>query len=151
MTVLLIEDDDDLRATMAEILVEQGHRVTAIGTIDDARKYLAAFLPTLIVLDGRLCGQSARSLLLEIDLRYPDARPAVLLVSGSWGSAELADEFSLPYLPKPFDLDRFVGLVRRLCGSSGSGERRIPLPIGLASAVATEPPRLAVGQTGRRQ
>src|SRR4051812_45209655 len=99
MAVLLIEDDDELRALMAEILLEQGHRVTAIDNLDDARKYLAAFLPTLIVLDGRLSGKSARSLLLEIDLRHHGARPPVLLVSGSWGSAELAEEFSLPYLP----------------------------------------------------
>src|SRR4051812_3919967 len=107
MAVLLIEDDDDLRALMAEILVEQGHRVTAIGTLDEGRRYLAAFTPTLVVLDGRLCGQSARTLLLELQLRHGDAPPPVLLVSGSWGSSELADEFSIPLLAKPFDCERF--------------------------------------------
>jgi DNA-binding response OmpR family regulator len=141
MAVLLIEDDDDLRATMAEILVDDGHRVTAVATIDEGRRYLAAFLPTLIVLDGRLNGMSARSLLLEIDLRHGDARPPMLLVSGSWGSSELAEEFGVTLITKPFDCDRFLDEVHRLAREPGSGAHVVastmPPPSGDRSHVAT--------------
>ena len=144
MAVLLIEDDDDLRAMMAEILLDQGHRVTAVSNLDDARKYLAAFLPTLIVLDGSLQGKSTRTLLLEMELRAPRPRPPVLLVSGSWGSGELAEEFSLPFLSKPFSIARFLELVQRLARNSGSGAR--PIVPALASA-----PAAAVAAAGNRR
>lgn len=78
--ILVIEDDEDARANLRDILELDGHRVETAGTGAEAltRADLASF--SAIVLDRRLPDGTADELLPKIKATAPDA--AVIIVTG---------------------------------------------------------------------
>ncbi|MGH7134561.1 MAG: response regulator, partial [Pirellulales bacterium] len=73
MTVLVVEDDEDTRANLCDILELDGHRVDAVGT---AREALAArdwSDVVMVILDRRLPDGSAEELLPRLKRLAPDA------------------------------------------------------------------------------
>ena len=114
MAVLVVEDDDSLRETMLEVLRVEGYRAIGVADLAAARACLRVVQPTLVILDAQLAGESARPLLHELAMIEADARPLVLLVSGSREASSIAEEFNVPYIKKPFDLEVFLADVERL-------------------------------------
>ena len=115
--VLVIDDDDDARATMTATLHHAGAIMTSAAAGDHALDDLRQFLPDLIVcdvrmprLDGVTFIKRLRERSLELGGRipvigvtaYPEAYPAY--EATALGFAAL--------LPKPLDLERLCRLVQ---------------------------------------
>ena len=107
-----MEDDDDLRETIAVVLSFHGYEVDAVASVAAAHHQLSKSRPNAIVVDALLGGESARGL-LEAIARDGD-HPPTLIVSGSPGAEKLAHDFSFPLLPKPFDVDELIDEVARM-------------------------------------
>jgi CheY-like chemotaxis protein len=112
-SVLVIDDDPDVRAFICESLAEQGYKVREAG---DGRAGLAAFAaerPDLIVLDFIMPGLSGAEVASRVLADRPEQ--AILFVSGySETDAVRSVAPNAPVLPKPFRaeaLERAVGLV----------------------------------------
>lgn len=114
MGILLVEDDDDLRETIAVVLSFHGYAVDAVANLADARRQLRETKPHVVVVDALLGGESARALLEDIVGLDEQARPPTLIVSGSPAAERLAHDFALPLLCKPFDVDQLIDHVERL-------------------------------------
>ncbi len=114
-TVLVVEDEEAVRAFEAEVLVEHGYRVLVAG---DAREALEieegceepiALLVTDVVMPGR----SGRELAQEFVRRRPEAR--VLYVSGYANDAFVSGgllEAGTWFLQKPFSPEALAHKVR---------------------------------------
>ncbi len=114
-TILLVEDDSDLRELLQEELEAEGYQVTACGDAEQGKAFLASQTPDLLISDLRLPGADGLSLLPNLSLA--SSPPAVLIIT-AFGSVQQAvkalqagaDDF----LTKPLEMDHFLLTVSRL-------------------------------------
>lgn len=109
--ILIVEDDEDLRTVLSDLLREEGWAVIAVESLSAAHVALATVRPALVLLDLRLQGQSSEMLLAELsDMVNPQT---TVVVSGSVEGASTAAEYGVLSVAKPFDIDALVATVRR--------------------------------------
>ncbi len=105
--VLLVEDDEDSRELLAEILRADFEILTA----RDGDEGLAVFErehPDVLITDESIPGMRGTQLAREIKLQRPEVR--VILVSG-YGHLKGAEHCDL-VLKKPLDVDGLTGALR---------------------------------------
>ena len=113
-TILLIEDDGEMRRLLERTLVRDGYRVVAVEDGDRALDWLGLCLeggslenvPALIVSDVRLPHFSGLELLEGLLCAAPEI--PVILITGFPSEETYAEAFELGavrVLAKPFDLD----------------------------------------------
>ena len=119
--VLIVEDDEDIRESLADFLADHGYRTAGAVNGPDALDQLgsAAAHPCAIILDLMMPVMDGRAF-REAQLQTPSlARIPVILVtahhetSQSWIDPTLADR-----LPKPLDLTVLLERLRRICGGA---------------------------------
>jgi CheY-like chemotaxis protein len=119
--VLLVEDDDDIRETLAEILLSEGYGVQAARNGREALEVLRREpLPGVILLDLRMPvmdGFEFRSHQLR-DARLRRVPVLVLTAANDPRdeSAETSDMATCGHLRKPIDLETLLATVARCCG-----------------------------------
>jgi CheY-like chemotaxis protein len=118
--ILLVEDDPALRSALAEVLRERGYHVTCAADGRDALAQLDGEAPSVILLDLAMPvmdGWTFRAVQRR-DPRYA-AIPTVVLSA----SLSAADPRSLATLEpdaalsKPFEIERLIETVQRLCAA----------------------------------
>jgi CheY-like chemotaxis protein len=114
-SILVVEDDDDCRTVLQDLLEISGYRVV---TCPDARRAVEA-------------ARAAPPALMLVDYMMPDAdggwvvqtlreaggelaRVPVVLTSGSSAVREIAEGLGVRSLEKPFDINRLLELVQSL-------------------------------------
>ena len=113
-TVLIVEDDPDLRRLMVRLLEHDGFVVNPVA---DGRQGLATLepMPDVIVADLMMPELDGEQFLMELRSRFPNARPKVVLVSASAIREEVAGRLEVDAtLPKPFDAEELREVVRAL-------------------------------------
>ncbi len=113
--ILLVDDEDLVRAGTAEMLLDMGHEVVEARSAAEALELLRGGLrPGLVITDFLMPGMTGAELAEEIRARAE--APPVLLATGyaQLAGHQLAD---LPLLPKPFRqhelAERIAPLVRK--------------------------------------
>lgn len=114
-SIVLVEDDRDLRELLQEELEAEGYQVIACGDAEQGKQLLATQAVDLLISDLRLPGADGLSLLPS--LASSDSPPAVLIIT-AFGSVQQAvkalqagaDDF----LTKPLEMDHFLLTVSRL-------------------------------------
>ena len=124
-TVVLVEDDGDVRASMAWMLEGHGFTVEAFGHPADFLLSPPPPAPCCVVLDLRLPEVSGIEVLCRMRARG-DATP-VILVTGHGdpkAEADARDQGAFDFLEKPFNEARLVdclGAAMRAAGQGGTG------------------------------
>ncbi len=114
-TILIIDDDADMRYSLARVLSTQGYKVTEAGSGEDG---VAAVkkgpAPDLIFLDIRMGGMSGIAALQHI--RSVNSRQLVILMT-AFGTAQTAIEAmkygAFDYIMKPFDPAKVLALAAK--------------------------------------
>src|SRR5688500_4298890 len=132
--VLIVDDDAGVRDVVAELLADDGFRVTTASNGQEALEKLWSMpAPALILLNLRMPvmnGWAFRSAMRQ----SPELRDIpVVIVSGSQGLPETAlDLEASGYLPKPLDVAVLLSTVRGHCfgdpheTATGTGPWRPP-------------------------
>jgi two-component system nitrogen regulation response regulator GlnG len=142
LRVWLVDDDASIRWVLERALRNDGMAPRAFDAAEPALAALRRDTPDVLITDIRMPGASG----IELLRRIRDARPAlpviVMTAHSDLGSAVSAYEGgAFEYLPKPFDIDQAVALVRRAAngtlgsGSDDAGAPRIPELLGKAPAM----------------
>ena len=142
LSVWLVDDDASIRWVLERALRNGGMAPRAFEAAEPALDALRRESPDVLITDIRMPGQSGLELLRKIR----DARPAlpviVMTAHSDLGSAVSAYEGgAFEYLPKPFDIDQAVALVRRAANANlqGAGDAgatpHIPELLGRAPAM----------------
>jgi two-component system, NtrC family, nitrogen regulation response regulator GlnG len=143
LKVWLVDDDASIRWVLERALRNDGMSPRAFEAAEPALDALRRDSPPdVLITDIRMPGASG----LELLRRIRDARPAlpviVMTAHSDLGSAVSAYEGgAFEYLPKPFDIDQAVALVRRAAsgalagGFDASGAPRMPELLGRAPAM----------------
>jgi DNA-binding NtrC family response regulator len=113
-TILLVEDDDDVRAVAADALEAEGYRVVTTATADEAwHAATAAGSIDLLLTDIVMPGMTGLDLARLLQTRFTGLR--VLLASGYPGEALPAtgvDQNGFQFLQKPYTATGLATKIR---------------------------------------
>jgi two-component system nitrogen regulation response regulator GlnG len=113
--VWIADDDQSIRWVLEKALGREGINCRSFGTADDVASALArGDKPAVLLSDIRMPGQSGLDLLRDIKLNQPMLPVIIMTAYSDLDSAVAAFQGgAFEYLPKPFDVDQAVELVRR--------------------------------------
>jgi two-component system phosphate regulon response regulator OmpR len=133
--LLVVDDDNRIRALLKEFLARAGFRVTAVGDAGAARRLMATLDFDLLVLDVMMPGEDGFSLVRWVRGDGPTRATPVLMLTARDAPGDRIQGLSLgadDYLAKPFEpqelLLRIEAILRRM-GVRSPG--RQPLALGL--------------------
>jgi len=142
LNVWLVDDDASIRWVLERALRQGGMAPTAFDHADTALAALRRDRPDVLITDIRMPGRSGLDLLTEIHDSQPELPVIVMTAHSDLDSAVAAYQGgAFEYLPKPFDIDQAVDLVRRAAqqkervDEAVSESRRIPEMLGQAPAM----------------
>jgi len=145
-SLLIVDDDPEVRGMIAEYLAGQGYEIAQAGNGEQMRQALARRVPDVVLLDLNLGGEDGLSLARYLrehhDIGIIMVTAASDVIDRIVGLEVGADD----YVSKPFDprelRARLKSLLRRVRGTVGAGE-------GLAGK-RTKVGRLMLDLAGRR-
>ncbi len=114
--VLVVDDDDDIADSIADVLRGGGYDVAQVGDGAAALAAAARAHPALVLLDWRLPSEPAGSALVrKLRDTCGFAVPVVVLSADPQSLAEARAAQVSDYLPKPFDVRDLLALVDEHC------------------------------------
>ena len=142
LRIWLVDDDASIRWVLERALRNGGMAPRAFEAAEPALDALRRESPDVLITDIRMPGQSGLELLKKIRSARPALPVIVMTAHSDLGSAVSAYEGgAFEYLPKPFDIDQAVALVRRAAhahpqaGIDSASTPRIPELLGRAPAM----------------
>jgi len=122
--ILMVDDDDAIRALLYEALSEKYECHTA-STADEALQYLEVEDYDAILTDIEMPGLDGISLLKRVQLR--DADTPVIFISGKGTETDrqrLIDLGAFAYLTKPFHLDEVEKIIEQALARKDSEQSK---------------------------
>jgi two-component system, NtrC family, nitrogen regulation response regulator GlnG len=118
--VWVIDDDRSIRWVFEKALAREGIPFKTFAQATEAMDALEATgAPQVLVSDIRMPGASGLDLLQNVKQRFPDLPVIIMTAYSDLESAVAAFQGgAFEYLPKPFDVDQAVELIRRALGES---------------------------------
>jgi two-component system response regulator PilR (NtrC family) len=150
LSLLVVDDEPDLRTLYELTLLREGYDVESAGSLEEAWQCLGARSYDAVITDMRLPDGTGLELLRRLDQA---GRPEKAVVITAYGSAENAVEAlkagAFDYLTKPVDLRQFRHVVASALGRPVASTGRAPAggaespsaakPSGPSSAPAMHP------------
>src|SRR4051812_49109870 len=112
--VWIIDDDRSIRWVFEKALTRENIAFKTFSSADEALGALGSETPQLVVSDIRMPGESGLELLQQAKQRFPNLPVIIMTAYSDLESAVAAFQGgAYEYLPKPFDVDHAVELIRR--------------------------------------
>ena len=154
LQVWLVDDDASIRWVLEKALKGSGMAARCFDQADSALTALRGEAPDVLMTDIRMPGRSGLELLKDIQGSRPGLPVIVMTAHSDLDAAVAAYQGgAFEYLPKPFDIDKAVDLVRRAAQQATvpidvDAERR-SIPELLGQAAAMQQVFRAVGRLSR--
>jgi two-component system nitrogen regulation response regulator GlnG len=154
LRVWLVDDDASIRWVLERALRNGGMLPRTFDAAEPALLALRGDAPDVLITDIRMSGQSGLELLKRIREARPTLPVIVMTAYADLGNAVSAYESgAFEYLPKPFDIDQAVDLVRRAARTgtpvTADGISAAPIPELLGRASAMQQVFRAIGRLSR--
>ncbi len=141
--VWIVDDDRSIRWVLEKALAREGIPYKTFTSAYEVMQALAVSQPQVLVSDIRMPGESGLALLSKIKERFPHIPVIIMTAYSDLDSAVAAFQGgAFEYLPKPFDVDHALALIRR-----AATETPVAPP---ANGAATEAPEM-LGQAPAMQ
>ena len=113
-TVWIVDDDRSIRWVLEKALQQEGMNTQSFDSADGVMGRLARQQPDVIISDIRMPGTSGLDLLAQIREQHPRLPVIIMTAHSDLDSAVASYQGgAFEYLPKPFDVDEAVSLVKR--------------------------------------
>src|SRR5512142_3364648 len=117
--VWIIDDDRSIRWVLEKALAREQIEFKSFASADEALAELPGNLPQMVISDIRMPGSSGLELLQKLRSEHPNLPVIVMTAYSDLESAVSAFQGgAFEYLPKPFDVDKAVELIRRAVDES---------------------------------
>jgi two-component system nitrogen regulation response regulator GlnG len=112
--VWIVDDDRSIRWVLEKALSREGIPFRSLSTAQEPAQALQHDQPQVLVSDIRMPGETGLELLASIKARHPRLPVIIMTAYSDLDSAVSAFRGgAFEYLPKPFDVDHAVALIRR--------------------------------------
>jgi len=134
LNVWIVDDDSSIRWVLERALKASGMQTRAFEDAQSAIESLKSGKPDVLVTDIRMPGKSGLTLLAEVQALHT-TMPVIVMTAHSDLDAAVAvyQGGAFEYLPKPFDIDEAVALVRR-----AANQREPTVTVDAATTVIPE-------------
>jgi two-component system, NtrC family, nitrogen regulation response regulator GlnG len=154
LTVWLVDDDASIRWVLERALKASGMQPRAFDEAQSALAALAGGEPDVLITDIRMPGTSGLKLLDQVQASHPRLPVIVMTAHTDLDAAVAAYQGgAFEYLPKPFDIDEAVALVRRAAhepaAAAGEPADHGQIPELLGHAPAMQEVFRAIGRLSR--
>lgn len=115
--VLVVDDEEGIRRMAVRLLAGLGHEVCAVASAAEAEAAVRTWRPDAVLCDYRLRGETAGAVLARFQLAAPELIGRTLLVTGATsdrGVVELAEQYGLPVIAKPFSAEELAVAIAGL-------------------------------------
>lgn len=113
--VLIVDDEETIRLSLKEGLMDIGYRVSTAGNGTAALKEIKSFKPQVIFLDMRLSQENGLELIPQIKEIDREAEVVIMTAYGDIQTAVRAiKEGAFDYINKPFDLQEIDIIIERV-------------------------------------
>ncbi len=120
--VWIVDDDRSIRWVLEKALEREGIAHQSFASAYEVLQALATSQPQVLVSDIRMPGESGLALLNTVKERYPHLPVIIMTAYSDLESAVAAFQGgAFEYLPKPFDVDHALALIRRATTQSPAG------------------------------
>jgi len=132
--ILVVDDEEDIRTLIDEILSEEGYRVATAADAAQARERFRDDSPSLVLLDVWMPDTDGITLLKEWS--RDGVTPCPVVIMSGHGTVETAVEATrlgaVDFVEKPLSLQKLLRTVERALqdGSQGTSGRDAALPVG---------------------
>lgn len=110
LTIVVADDDPDIRRLVAEILRDEGYRVLVAANGQEALALVRARAPALVLLDLQMPLLNGWEVLEQ--LRREDIRVPVVFMTAAYRARVEAERHRVAgFLAKPFDVDDLLAVV----------------------------------------
>ncbi|HMA12538.1 MAG TPA: nitrogen regulation protein NR(I) [Steroidobacteraceae bacterium] len=139
LRVWLVDDDASIRWVLERALKNAGMAPRLFEAAESALATLGSETPDVLMTDIRMSGKSGLDLLRNVHERHPGLPVIVMTAHSDLGSAVSAYESgAFEYLPKPFDVDHAVDLVRRAAQANERPAEAAP-PVQMSELLGKAP------------
>lgn len=122
-TILIVDDEEQIRATVRGVLSDEGFRVVEAENGRAALEVLSAEKPVLVLLDIWMPELDGIELLREIQRLQPKTKVIVISGHGNIETAVRATQLgAFDFIEKPFSLEGLLQRVWRALGTRPPGE-----------------------------
>ena len=140
--VWIVDDDRSIRWVFEKALSREGISYNSFASAREALDALAGGAPQVLISDIRMPGQSGIELLQEVKEKHPAVPVIVMTAYSDLDSAVAAFQGgAYEYLPKPFDVDQAVELIRRALDESQREQAALE-PLGEAQEILGQAPAM---------
>ena|SRR3990167_2253471 len=122
-SILIVEDEEELREYLTDILLDSGFSVTAVDDGSAAIHAVEKKQPDLVLLDLGLPSVSGEAVCREIRKNYPDL-PVIILTARS-DKADIVKGLNLgadDYMTKPFEKNELLARINARLRHVSSGD-----------------------------
>ncbi|WP_017938586.1 nitrogen regulation protein NR(I) [Zestomonas thermotolerans] len=113
-SIWIVDDDRSIRWVLEKAFQQEGMQTTTFDNADSLLARLGRQQPDVIISDIRMPGASGLDLLARIRELYPRLPVIIMTAHSDLDSAVASYQGgAFEYLPKPFDVDEAVSLVKR--------------------------------------
>jgi two-component system nitrogen regulation response regulator GlnG len=149
--VWIIDDDRSIRWVLEKALLREDIPCMTFSSASDALRELERSIPAAVLSDIRMPGVSGLELLQALKERLPKVPVIIMTAYSDLDSAVAAFQGgAFEYLPKPFDVDQALELVRRALAENASRDvpaaSDAPVPEILGQAPAMQEVFRAIGR-----
>ena len=114
-SVLVVDDEADVRALLSDLLTEEGYKVRTADTAAKAVAEIEKRLPDLVMMDVQLPDQDGIALLRQLKKEHPELEMIVMTAFGGSSTAIKAMEHgAYDYVTKPFEIDDLLATLKRV-------------------------------------
>ncbi len=117
--VWIVDDDRSIRWVLEKALAREGIPFKSFASVFEVLQALQVSQPQVLVSDIRMPGESGLVLLNKVKEHHPNIPVIIMTAYSDLDSAVAAFQGgAFEYLPKPFDIDHAVALIRRAAAES---------------------------------
>jgi two-component system nitrogen regulation response regulator GlnG len=118
-TILIADDDRAIRTVLSQALGRMGHEVRTTGNASTLWRWVSDGEGDLVITDVVMPDENGLDLIPRIKKVRPELRVIVMSAQNTLLTAvKAAERGAFEYLPKPFDVERAVELIRRAVDES---------------------------------
>lgn len=113
--ILIVEDDTDIRESLADFLSYEGFGVHSVENGQEALNFLLSLqenqLPSLIVLDLMMPVMDGRTFMQRLQDKHPEVKVPIVVLSATV-NRQISHNV-VAFMKKPVDLDDLMGQVHK--------------------------------------
>ncbi|MGI9290495.1 MAG: nitrogen regulation protein NR(I) [Gammaproteobacteria bacterium] len=149
INVWVVDDDDSVRWVLDKALVSAGMDVRCFDSPTGALEAFARERPDVLITDIRMPGMNGLEFIRQLETLNVSLPIIVITAHSDLDSAVAAYQSgAFEYLPKPFDVDEAISLVRRAARTAASNKmQELEVAEGLSGMVGQAPAMQEVFRT----